>query len=631
MDTPPEPLVGPDNEQIVLLVRDEYMRRSSLEEAFERVCTIIALLRQNPEELNPDIAALQNAQREQQEVEETPRNDSERVEPGTKPPRDLKRAEPTSDEPSPQKRMKLEEGTEEAPQLSRELPGPQETRESEEQRPKRPSLEYYSKLDDSAEYDHEEEVAEDTPMDISNPNSDTTLPPQLTREQSSRGSSPLDERAQLDRDEEVELDEHPMDISEENLELCEDGDEAFWERTIAENQQKPQTPKEEKRREESGRGTPFTDTDSEDCGIEMLDDVEANVDMPVENVNDFDVFTLDVVKEVYRILAVWEFNLVTEEPLELDDIPKVLHFRKFAPVKLVNFPIDILEVTIGYRNIIFDIRHAPTKTFTCIQYLSHTEGCVFQYNETSVLIKGIKYQSLAAKDYFFMVRHKDAFFEKLAIKISNYETPAIYPFQSFLWKLDNYFSMKSDFQLSVLEFSMTTFYHNTSGDRGRNLIQIFWPKLVPTVLSHVIFRVWNDKSVRRRLDLLPTRDRHLTRDLYLTQQWKGITQLDIHDENIVIDPNEYVHFTHLEMIRIYLPRNDHRYRHFKKLVNLSDTWRNGNEDLKVIIFRFPKKGDTSVQEALEADLEQKKRAFDEFNNDFVFKKQWFTGRFWRPH
>ncbi|CAL2032048.1 unnamed protein product [Caenorhabditis brenneri] len=345
--------------------------------------------------------------------------------------------------------------------------------------------------------------------------------------------------------------------------------EGAGEEALQRNQQEGQ----ERQHDDDDRGSsvdsedyPDSDVDSDDYGVEELDDLDDIDVIPDEYIIPFDDFTLDFVKETYRILANREFQAIIQFPLgAAEDISRILHIRRFTRVYLLHLPIDSVEVTIGWRYIIFDIRHAPTGTYNTIQYVSHRDGCRFEHNNISMLVRGVKYQTLAAKDFFYLVRHPHSYLKKLIIGIVNYDNPRLYPFQSFFWKLSNYFESSDSLKLSVSEFVITTFYFNNDGDRARDFIEIFWSKLTPKVLKSAIFRVWDDEHVRHRLQLDPPSDRNLTRNLYHNEQWKHLKELDILDENIVINPAEYTHFTHLDKTRVYLPTSDIDYLHFKEI------------------------------------------------------------------
>ncbi|EGT41850.1 hypothetical protein CAEBREN_15196 [Caenorhabditis brenneri] len=237
-----------------------------------------------------------------------------------------------------------------------------------------------------------------------------------------------------------------------------------------------------------------------------------------------------------------------------------------TPIKLVNLPIDSIEVHIGHRQITLEIRHSFTKTNTLIDYICHEDGCLFIYEEERVLVKGIKYQSLAAKDLFYMVRHPEAEFKYLGIDIMEHEDPVMYPFRSFFWKMYSYFMNNLSHKIKVTEFFMTTFQYESVPNSAQSFISIFWNFLEPKVLKSAKLRVWNDGAVREKFQFDMNSDRNILKDLYATEQWKHLRHLDIYDFGIVVKPKDYRNFIHLETIDVRFPRNEHFYSHFKALL-----------------------------------------------------------------
>ncbi|EGT38673.1 hypothetical protein CAEBREN_17317 [Caenorhabditis brenneri] len=317
--------------------------------------------------------------------------------------------------------------------------------------------------------------------------------------------------------------------------------------------------------EEEMESTREEDIDSDDDGIEFIDEVGDDK----ESIEPFDVLTLDVVKRVYRNLGRDEISVFTEYNngrLELEEVLEILHIRKLTPIKLVNLPIDSIEVHIGHRQITLEIRHSFTKTTALIDYICHEDGCLFIYEEERVLVKGIKYQSLAAKDLFYMIRHPDAKFEYLGIDIMEHENPVMYPFRSFFWKMYAYFMNNLSHKIKVTEFFMTTFQYESVPNSAQSFISIFWNFLEPKVLKSAKLRVWNDRDVREKFQFDMNSDRNVLKDLYATEQWQHLRHLDIYDFGIVVKPKDYRNFIHLETIDVRFPRNEKFYSHFKALL-----------------------------------------------------------------
>ncbi|EGT42113.1 hypothetical protein CAEBREN_04390 [Caenorhabditis brenneri] len=618
MANPPRQLAPPpDNTQILSFIRVEYARRVAPEDAYRNIGVVIQHMRERPNEV------LELAREQQQQLapeqaapapeapraEEPKQDDSEKVEPGKEleSPRVLKRAKHSPINPSESKRTKHmehdpQEGTSSSQFCPPHPPPPPES-----------AAPVPMDIEDPADISDPDIYAGDETMELVE---QALQQPPINREEakaqeearkSEEPPSGDDDRfrspplaKELARAEDVIR----PDTSPEKPKTPEH-DPGYWLDALRRIQQEVQ-----ERQCDDGRNSsvdsedyPDSDIDSDDYEDDELDDLDDTDVIPDEYIIPFDDFTLDFVKETYRILANREFKAIIQFPLgAAEDISRILHIRRFTRINLLHLPIDSVEVTIGWRYIIFDIRHAPTGTYNTIQYVSHRDGCRFEHNNISMLVRGVKYQTLAAKDFFYLVRHPNSYLKKLIIGIVNYDNPRLYPFQSFFWKLSNYFESSDSLKLSVSEFVITTFYENNDGDRARDFIEIFWSKLTPKVLKSAIFRVWDDEHVRHRLQLDVPPDRNLTRNLYHNEQWKHLKELDILDENIVINPAEYTHFTHLDKTRVFLPTSDIDYFHFKEIavkpnesilclpngyvMSFTGLWRRGNVKMNLIIIKY---------------------------------------------
>ncbi|EGT33315.1 hypothetical protein CAEBREN_18356 [Caenorhabditis brenneri] len=615
--------------------------------------------------------------------EEPKQDDSETVEPEkeSEPPRDLKRAQHSPINPSEAKRPKHEEhDPQEGPSSSQFRPPPppepadsvpmdienpadisdpninagDETMELVEQALQKPQINR-----EEAKAQEEARKSEEPPSGDDDRSRSPPLAKELARDEDVlRPDTPPEKPKTPEHDPQEGTssqhqppsesnvsgeEEHPEDLSkssqsdsgadesvdrEVETEEVKIANMANWEGAGEEALQRNQQGGQERQHDEDDRGSsvesedyPDSDVDSDDYGVDELDDLDDTDVIPDEYIIPFDDFTLDFVKETYRILANREFQAIIQFPLgAAEDISRILHIRRFTRVYLLHLPIDSVEVTIGWRYIIFDIRHAPTGTYNTIQYVSHRDGCRFEHNNISMLVRGVKYQTLAAKDFFYLVRHPNSYLKKLIIGIVNYDNPRLYPFQSFFWKLSNYFESSDSLKLSVSEFVITTFYFNNDGDRARDFIEIFWSKLTPKVLKSAIFRVWNDEHVRHRLQLPAPSDRNLTRNLYHNEQWKHLKELDILDENIVINPAEYTHFTHLDKTRVFLPTSDIDYLHFKEIAVVSGPWKRDDYMVKLIKFTLPLKPEI-LKKILEENEKRKKEELDKhFRDEWEVRK-----------
>lgn len=236
--------------------------------------------------------------------------------------------------------------------------------------------------------------------------------------------------------------------------------------------------------------------------------------------------------------------------LSSKDIMEILSIRRIIKTShfdLIQRPIFYLKTLISYRKLSMDFRSDATSS---IHYMSAREGCLIWYGDTVKVEKTQKYQSVAANDFVYLIRHIDTRLERLEFDIEDYRKwdPPVWPFQSFFGKINNYMRRRN--KIRVCRLFMKVFYNKGLPESGQKVLGAIWNHLRCDILKTVKLRVWDDSEVLERRDLKAKGEGDPLRVVYHSNQWRNIRDLDICDWKIVVDSTDLTNYSKFTVLRV---------------------------------------------------------------------------------
>ncbi|EGT50029.1 hypothetical protein CAEBREN_12989 [Caenorhabditis brenneri] len=281
-------------------------------------------------------------------------------------------------------------------------------------------------------------------------------------------------------------------------------------------------------------------------------DINEPADFPVAP---NDIYSIEKVRRLYTHLAEEEMKEMKkrEDELTLDDLLTIIRIRHIARERIskyIKLPVDGIKVTIDNREVKFEIRCTRFNQVRTITYQGSRGNYKVYFSNAVYYETHIKYQTLAAKDFFFLVQNERMMFRHLAmdmtwhrIRINKYQ----YPFISFHRKVQKYLQTLNH-QLNVVFFSMR-FFERPDDPRTFNqgLAMTILPFIRPDTLLILKFRVWkmfNEPDYYVNMNTVSQ-----------TEQWRACRILDLWCERIRIQ--DYSILTDFDIVRLLnLPQED---------------------------------------------------------------------------
>ncbi|EGT37437.1 hypothetical protein CAEBREN_22304 [Caenorhabditis brenneri] len=291
----------------------------------------------------------------------------------------------------------------------------------------------------------------------------------------------------------------------------------------------------------------LSDPDSDDF-------VTNEMESEPENADETGQCTLKKVKFLYENFAANEFWLLEyqnrdatlEEYLGVMAAQRITKTRYFPILSLFVCDDDKFRVLTGYRKMTMSFECHELKGWfrMSISYMSCQDGCLILYGDTVRHIKKWKYQSVAAKDFFYLVRDPEMVFRTLEFDVESYRKwdPAVWSFSSFHHKIHKYLV---NTQLVVDKFNMKVFNNYAVTICGQEILMLVLRHLKPENLKKVALRMWNATGVLQKRSVEPD-DVEFLSVLYNDEHWKYIKTLDINDPQIRIHRNSFSRFFHLD-------------------------------------------------------------------------------------
>ncbi|EGT50032.1 hypothetical protein CAEBREN_02422 [Caenorhabditis brenneri] len=211
------------------------------------------------------------------------------------------------------------------------------------------------------------------------------------------------------------------------------------------------------------------------------------------------IYSIEKVRRFYTHLAEEEMKAMKrrEDELTLDNLLTIIRIRHIARERIskyIKLPIDDIKVTIENRKVKFEIRcsNCCNQVRTIIYQGSGGNYKVY-FSETVYFETHIKYQTLAAKDFFFLVQNERMMFRHLVMDMTWHRIRRNrfkYPFISFHRKVQKYLQTLNH-QLNVVFFAMR-FFERPDDPRTFNqgLAMTILPFIRPDTLLTLQFRVW---------------------------------------------------------------------------------------------------------------------------------------------
>ncbi|UMM26729.1 hypothetical protein L5515_010308 [Caenorhabditis briggsae] len=156
------------------------------------------------------------------------------------------------------------------------------------------------------------------------------------------------------------------------------------------------------------------------------------------------------------------------------------------------------------------------------------------------------YKTLAACDFFFLLKSPELKLEKLGFKIKKDESMDRYPDVSVLDIIVNFLAALED----VIFVSKLSYIYSREELYVPNTVTNYLPQLLenfkPSYLDEIKIRVWNDEKVLSSANFEPIKNISFG-GCYETEQWKNAIDLDIRDDLI---PKDWDNFAHFEEIKV---------------------------------------------------------------------------------
>lgn len=266
------------------------------------------------------------------------------------------------------------------------------------------------------------------------------------------------------------------------------------------------------------------------------------------------LYPFDRLRRLYSMFARNEIHEILRRGrlMELEEIFELITLPYIARVSClhyINLPFNRLKVTIGFQKVTILIGNTRTNKEAVATYERKFNGCTVRYPNCFITIRGTKYQSRAAKDFFTLLQNQNLTLEKLEYDIEPYnkENGQKWPFTAFLWKVRNYLSTLNH-QLNVKQFEMKFFERQKqkkSRTHNQGMVRALLEFMKPGVLEYIGLSIWRNEDSDYIVNL------HKLGGL---DQWIQCKRLNIYDDHIRIFHPEWIeNFIYVEMI---LPDED---------------------------------------------------------------------------
>ncbi|CAP38341.2 Protein CBG21584 [Caenorhabditis briggsae] len=248
--------------------------------------------------------------------------------------------------------------------------------------------------------------------------------------------------------------------------------------------------------------------------------------IPLERAEDSeeDLVQLEHVRTVFNFEGGLRTNhLIIPGQMKFQDIPDILFCRKISDLLCNNvgkiiLPIKKLKLVIFKERIEIHLSDSEEKGYLMKIIYKGEEGKGKRICGEALHREMDDYKTLAACDFFFLLKSPELKLEKLGFKIKKDESMDRYPDVSVLDIIVNF--------LAALEDLLENFK--------------------PSYLDEIKIRVWNDEKVLSSANFEPIKNISFG-GCYETEQWKNAIDLDIRDDLI---PKDWDNFAHFEEIKV---------------------------------------------------------------------------------
>ncbi|CAL2039075.1 unnamed protein product [Caenorhabditis brenneri] len=278
---------------------------------------------------------------------------------------------------------------------------------------------------------------------------------------------------------------------------------------------------------------PDPDPDSDSSDIDDKDEEKPRINSQI---------SLKLIKMWTGRFAELEMQrIIRRRPMLAADLLRILSIRAAAPHEkysaLYSLDSSTIHVTIAPRTIFINFGMEETYTMTSVQYWSHEEGCLFRWGNNVRLIKGVKYQQLAARQFYALVENPKTEIKTLRFSVKEFDVkhdPAQWPFRSFHRKIQQLLAWRPGIQ--VENFDMM--FHSYSGKavEGEKILKSVLPYLDPKTLIKIKLRVWDDHEILQMRDM-SSYDKYFfipTRVDTMEAQFRSAKEIDIYDQYIIV-------------------------------------------------------------------------------------------------
>uniref|UniRef100_A0A1I7U6K3 FTH domain-containing protein n=1 Tax=Caenorhabditis tropicalis TaxID=1561998 RepID=A0A1I7U6K3_9PELO len=206
-----------------------------------------------------------------------------------------------------------------------------------------------------------------------------------------------------------------------------------------------------------------------------------------------DVDGLKYVEKVYTDLAEQEIRKILEIDTHVswDNFPRIMKIRRMAKETLTYkmiLPYDSLEVYNKHRCIEFVMRDERKEKEYRVTYKSWQERCLVEDGIDETRIMGKKYQSVAAKEFFFLIQNRQREIKELRffIKSRVIENQLTWPSTKFYWKIDKYMKAAPQIKPKVDEFEFHFFQLENDRTADQGMILAVFPHFDPQDKVHFV-------------------------------------------------------------------------------------------------------------------------------------------------
>ncbi|EGT57376.1 hypothetical protein CAEBREN_25643 [Caenorhabditis brenneri] len=278
---------------------------------------------------------------------------------------------------------------------------------------------------------------------------------------------------------------------------------------------------------------PDPDPDSDNSDIEDDDEKKPRIKSQIP---------LKLMKMWTRRFAELEIQAIEpERRLMAADFLRILSIRAAVPheeyTEFCQLNSSTIHVTIAPRTIFINFDMEETYTMTSVQYWSHEEGCLFRWGNNVRLIKGVKYQQLAARQFYALVENPNTEIKTLRFSVKEFDAkhdPAQWPFRSFHRKIQKLLARRPGIQ--VENFDMMFHCYSGNAVEGEKILKSVLPYLDPETLIKIKLRVWDDHEILRMKDMSSYAKYFFipTRVDTMEAQFRSAKEIDIYDQYIIV-------------------------------------------------------------------------------------------------